>query len=425
MKIKTIDSTYDELLTLPKQKKIHPKKPNIFFRTLLKIVSVPELISVKFKCRKIGMKALKRKQPCLFLMNHSSFIDLKIAASILYPRPFNIVCTLDGFVGKGWLMRNLGCMPTNKFVFDLTLVRNIKHCLHDLKSSVLMFPEAGYSFDGTTTTLPKNLGKFVKMMGVPVVMITTYGAFSRDPLYNNLQKRKVKVSADMEYIITPDEAKEMTDSELQAIIEEKFSFDNFAWQKENGIKITESFRADGLNRVLYKCPDCLAEGQMLGNGITLTCKKCGSTHTLTEDGTLASDSKNAFTHIPDWFAWQRKCVKEEIDSGKYNLDIDVDICALVNTKGLYKIGSGNLRHTKEGFTLTGCDGKLSYTQKPKSSYTLNSDFFWYEIGDVISIGNQEVLYYCFPKSKDDIVTKARLAAEEIFKQVDTHNTANA
>jgi hypothetical protein len=229
----------------------------------------------------------------------------------------------------------------------------------------------------------------------------------------------------MEYIITPDQAKEMTDNELQAIIEEKFSFDNFAWQRENGIKITEPFRADGLNRVLYKCPDCLAEGQMLGNGITLTCKKCGSTHTLTEDGTLASDSKNAFTHIPDWFAWQRKCVKEEIDSGKYNLDIDVDICALVNTKGLYKIGSGNLRHTGEGFTLTGCDGKLSYTQKPKSLYTLNSDFFWYEIGDVISIGNQEVLYYCFPKSKDDIVTKARLATEEIFKQVDTHNTANA
>ena len=422
MKIKTMPLPYEQVAEL-KKAKIHPKKPNIFFRTLLKIVSMPELISVKFKCRKIGMKGLKRKQPCLILMNHSSFIDLKIAASILYPRPFNIVCTLDGFVGKGWLMRNLGCMPTNKFVFDLALVRNIKHCLHDLKSSVLMFPEAGYSFDGTTTTLPSNLGKFVKMMGVPVVMITTYGAFSRDPLYNNLQKRKVNVSADMEYIITPEQAKEMPDNELQSIIEEKFSFDNFAWQKENGIKITEQFRADGLNRVLYKCPKCQSEGQMLGKGITLTCKKCGCTHTLSEDGSLSGEKY--FNHIPDWFKWQRKCVKEEIDGGKYNLDIEVDICALVNTKGLYKIGSGNLKHTVQGFTLTGCDGKLNYVHKPKSSYSLNSDFFWYEMGDVISIGNQDVLYYCFPKTKDDIVTKARLATEEIFKQVDTHNTANA
>ena len=98
MKIKTIDTTYEELLALPKQKRIRPKKPNIFFRTLLKTVSVPELIGVKFKCRKIGMEKLPKKQPCLYLMNHSSFIDLKIAASILYPRPFNIVCTLDGFV---------------------------------------------------------------------------------------------------------------------------------------------------------------------------------------------------------------------------------------------------------------------------------------------------------------------------------------
>ena len=104
---------------LPKKKHQKPLKPNLFFRTLLKTVSLPDLIATRFSCNKIGMEKLGKKEPALFLMNHSSFIDLEIAASVLYPRAFNIVCTSDGFVGKHWLMRQIGCIPTHKFAADL------------------------------------------------------------------------------------------------------------------------------------------------------------------------------------------------------------------------------------------------------------------------------------------------------------------
>lgn len=96
---------------------------------------------------------------------------------------------------------------------------------------------------------------------------------------------------------------------------------------------------------------------------------------------------------------------------------------LVDTKKLYKVGSGVLKHSERGFELHGCDGKLSYIQKPLASYTLNSDFYWYEIGDVISIGNQDVLYYCFPKSGLDVVTKVRLATEEVYKLANKNRVA--
>ncbi|MBR3863461.1 MAG: hypothetical protein IKM42_07415, partial [Clostridia bacterium] len=68
-----------------------------------------------------------------------------------------------------------------------------------------------------------------------------------------------------------------------------------------------------------------------------------------------------------------------------------------------------------GFHLTGCEGKLDYTQDPILSYTLNADFNWYEIGDVISIGTNRALYYCFPKNAGDFAAKARLATEELYK----------
>ena len=98
----------------------------------------------------------------LVLMNHSSFIDLEIASTVLFPRRFNIVCTTDGFIGKNLLMKLIGCIPTAKSVSDPTLIKDMQFALQKKKSSVLMYPEASYSFDGCATPLPRKLGALLK-----------------------------------------------------------------------------------------------------------------------------------------------------------------------------------------------------------------------------------------------------------------------
>ena len=419
MKIKTSVLSYDEVMAKAVAKREKPLRPNLFFRTLLRVASIPDLLFVRFTCHRIGMENLPKDQPCLILMNHSCFLDLEIAATLLFPHPFNIICTSDGFVGKNWLMRQLGCIPTLKFVTDTSLVRDMLYAVRTLRTSILMYPEASYSFDGTATTLPESLGSLLKMLRVPVVLIRTYGAFQRQPLYNGLRKRRVQVTADMEYLLSPEEIEEKSTEELQALLEERFSFDHFRWQQENNIRITEKTRAIGLNRVLYRCPDCLSEGGMKSEGTGITCTCCGRSYTLTEGGTLAAADNGPvrFSHIPDWYRWQRETVRQELEDGTYALDTEVDIFMMVDKSGVYRVGEGHLHHDREGFHLTGCDGKLDYRQKPLSSYSLYSDYYWYEIGDMICIGDQRALYYCFPKGSGDVVAKTRLAAEELYRLV--------
>ena len=174
---------------------------------------------------------------------------------------------------------------------------------------------------------------------------------------------------------------------------------------------------------------------MLGQGTKILCKLCGKAYELTEYGYLkdlkeeSRESKKQddqsketqefldFTHIPDWYHWERECVRQEILSGNYRMNVPVTIYMMVNTDRIYQVGEGILSHSAEGFRLTGCDGRLDYQQEPLASYSLYSDFYWYEIGDVISIGDARVQYYCFPKESGDIVAKARLAAEELYKLV--------
>ncbi len=146
--------------------------------------------------------------------------------------------------------------------------------------------------------------------------------------------------------------------ELDAALDAVFSFDNFREQEENHIAVTEPFRADGLQRVLYQCPHCGREGHMEGKGTTLTCHACGKTYELTPTGYLkAQEGDTEFPHIPDWYAWERENVRKSLLDGSYLLDIPVKIAMMVDYKAIYRVGEGRLRHDANGFRLTGCDGE--------------------------------------------------------------------
>ena len=416
MRIKAKKMPLAEVLALPREKKFTPKKPNIFWRTLLKILSSFDLRKTNFRLEKSGMEKLGKKEPCLILMNHTSFIDLKIAEYSFYPRPLNIVTTFDGFIGLKWLLRQIGCFPTKKFIPERQVLSQMKYCFDELKTSVLMFPEASYSIDGTATTLPMSVGKGLKYFGVPVVTLISSGAYSRQPLFNNLRRRKVNVSAKMEYLLSPAELKTLSVDEINERVKKAFSFDAYAWQKEENVHITEPDRAEGLDRVLYKCPCCKAEGKTVGKGELLTCEACGKVYCLTETGEMqAVDGETEISHIPSWYQWERECVRQDLLSGRYLLDTKVDVFVIVNTKCLYDVGEGRLVHNEDGFKLYDQKGELIHEQKPLFSYSINADFFWYEIGDVVYIGNTDIIYCCVPKDVRNVVAKTRLAAEELYK----------
>ena len=87
MKIKTKELSYEQVLALPPYVHELPRKQSPLFRSLIRWLSFSELWKVHFKCEKVGMEKLDPKEPCLILMNHSSFIDLKIVASLFFKRP--------------------------------------------------------------------------------------------------------------------------------------------------------------------------------------------------------------------------------------------------------------------------------------------------------------------------------------------------
>ncbi len=393
-----------------------PISPTFIMGLAKGIISFPDLRKRKAVLTKVGMEELEGK-PYLLLVTHSSMVDFNLMLKGTHPYKVNNVMTLEGF--KTYtepLMRSLGVLGTRKFVTDLHLVKNMKYCVDKLKNIFVLFPEARYSLDGCTSYLPDSLGKMVRLLGVPVVILKIHGNFVTCPQWNKKNK-KTFVEAEMKPIISAEETKSLSVEEINTRIAENFRYDDYAWQRDNKIVIDHPGRADGLHALLYKCPACKTEHQTDSAGTKLWCNCCKKTWEMDEYGQLhALEGETEFPHIPDWSNWERACVREEIENGTYYFEDEVRIETLPNAWKFYKQGMGKLIQTPEETRV-----ECNYYGEPyvlrrsaKSLESMHIEYDYLGRGDCVDISVPDDSFWCY-LTKRDAVTKISFATEEIHR----------
>ncbi|MCF7924672.1 MAG: hypothetical protein K9L64_06200 [Candidatus Izimaplasma sp.] len=394
-----------------------PKKAKWYWQLLAWFLSLPQTFLYGVKIKKIRMKQLKGGY--LLLCNHNSFFDFKVLTRAIFPRKANYIVSVDGFINREQMMRNVGCVAKRKFVPDISLVKQIKYSIEENKYICALYPEARYSLIGTTAILPESLGKMIKKYKYPVATLIANGHHLHQPIWN-LHKRKVKFESTMTYLLTPEEIKKLSVKEIDKKIKEAFYYNDYQYQLDNNIKIKEKNRADNLHKVLYKCPHCQKENTMIGKGTKLTCKSCNTTYYLDELNLLNNiDGETKFSFIPDWFEWQRQSVKKEIMKDEYQIKTEVYIDALPNSTGFYRLGVGELIHDKRGFHLKAkIDGKIFSVEKPAlSKYGVHIEFNYFGKGDCVIMSTENDTYHLYPVKQDVPVTKYHFAVEELYKYV--------
>ena len=404
---------------------IVPKRQDNFYTSIVYNISrfiLKFIVRGGASLEKINVDDLK--PPYILLCNHTQFVDFFTSFKAVHPYKFNNIATLDGFVGFEKVMTELGCACHRKYTTDISLIRACHKILHDYGDILCMYPEARYSNVGTTAIIPDVVGKLIKKNKVPVVVLLNHGHYLNAPFWDFRQYRKVPFHSTMKQILTVEQIENMTADEINQVIREEMYYDDHAWQKENNIKITEKFRADGLNKVLYKCPHCLSEGKTVGKGIYLTCEECGKKWELTELGEMqAVDGETEFSHIPDWYEWERECVRQEILDGTYKFEDDVLVHSLPGLEFI-DLGEAHVTHDLEnGFVIEGNynDNDYRIQRQTKTLYTLHNEFAFKKLGkiDCFDVSIKDDSFYCIP-SKKDVVTKLMLATEEAYKIVNEH-----
>lgn len=399
--------------------KAPPVRTKWYLRPLTYLLSAPDVAKHKSIITKINTEGLK--PPFVLLCNHNAFLDFKVATKAIFPWRANYVVAIDGFIGREKLLRNVGCICKRKFTNDTMLIRQLIQTIKNGDVAII-YPEARYSLCGTTAVLPESLGKLCKLLNVPVVTLICHGHHINSPFWN-LHDRGVRpTEAEFTQIFDAETLKNTPVSEINQKISEVFRYNDYSWQKEKGIRIKYKGRAEGLHKILYQCPACKTEFKMSSAGTILKCNECGKEWTMTELGELeAVSGVTEFSHIPDWYEWERENVRSEVKAGTYSSGVlPVRVDSLPNAKKFIHLGKGTMVHDMNGFNVKITDKDGDTFEMVKNVPSLYSCHIEYEylgkFGDCVDLNTLTDTWYIYPDPDkcDFSVTKMALATEELY-----------
>ncbi len=394
-----------------------PIKTRIYLLPFLWLAVKLSLIGVKHKIIKENFKTIKGG--CIVVSNHMSFEDVKLLEKIIFPRRSFYISSIDEFVGKEWIMRNLGCIPKKVHFRDMALVRNMIRLLKK-GNIVSLYPEATYSFAGVTNQFDQGLGKLAKLANVPVVVIHEYGSYLYSPRWNTLPKNKeVPIIAHAKMVVTKEEVASLTEKEIQDRINQHFDYNEYQYQRENNIRIHSKTKAHNIHRILYRCPNCQHEKCIEGINNQIYCRNCKATYEIDELSVLKNiNGETVFDSISDWYTWQRESVKQAIHDGTYSITFPVKISRLLNSKlGFDHAFATAIAHQDEkGIVIDGKtlkekeDFHFEYNEKLNSTVHLTYDVKGCQ-ESAFEVHNEQESFLIYPMDGTSII-KIRYAVEE-------------
>ena len=154
----------------------------------------------------------------------------------------------------------------------------------------------------------------------------------------------------------------------------------------------------------------------------LFCGECGKRWRMTELGELeALDGQpTEFSHIPDWYEWERANVRAEVEAGTYDSGLlQVHVDSLPNARKFIRLGNGTMRHDMSGFHVHGTDveGDPFDMEIPVPSlYSVHIEYEYLgKYGDCVDLNTLMDTWYTYPEpSQEFAVTKMALATEELY-----------
>lgn len=318
-----------------------PKKPKL---SILIIADQIARLLYRHKVKLSFKKNVKKlERPSLVLCNHCSFYDFFYAGRIIREERPNFLAARLYFYHKwlGRLMRAYGCVPKSMFTADL---ENAKNCLRMLANNrvIAMMPEARLSTVGRFEGIQDSTYEFIRKSGVTVYTVRVNGNYFAGPKWGDGIRRGSFVELELSPLFAAGETKELTAAEVKERVEAVLAYDEFAWlAKHPEISYRSKTLAEGLENILYLCPQCKKIGTMTTKGHTLRCEACGMETAI--DDRYAFVDKKPFENFAEWYEFQTRETAKQLAA-----DPDFAISSKVELRHSSKDGKEMTRHAGEG-----------------------------------------------------------------------------
>jgi len=257
------------------------------------------------------------QEPFIILGNHSQVYDAFfvsaaakvhirwVAGAVLF-KMFGLKTLLGGWIGG---------IAKQQGRSDLHTIRTISNALKQ-GDNVGLFPEGTRTWDGESIGFDRSTAKLIKILKVPVIIINLEGIYATKPRWAD----KKRVGSPIIRVLPPlpkETIASMTKDELYAYLVENLEFSYRTWQEENRVPFKGKALAEGLQRVLYLCPDCSSYSTLETKKDIIFCTKCGMKARLDAyDQVSTVQGNNPFKDVPQWHSWEQEQLLAHVQSAQ-------------------------------------------------------------------------------------------------------------
>ncbi len=362
-------------------------------------------------------------QPVILLSSHASRLEFIYTLYGFRRKDINMVCGFQNIIKKGIYPLFIRLGVISKYLYQPDFM-SVKHMLGVLKrnGAIGLFPEGIQSTSGSTHPINPATTSFIKRSRANIVVCTTRGAYLATNRYSS-DRKKGYIGVSYSLLFTPEQLEALSEEEIYRQLLEKIRYNDFAFNKAARHKyIGKKPNAFGIDKILYKCPDCNGEHTLYVENDKIVCKSCGFSVRVDEYYDLTDCNRASCpADIDAWYKWQRRCVAEEIKNDAFQMVLQGSLCTLrldklkkpPKNRILLSVGSACL--TNRGLSFTGeMDGQaVNFDFPAESLYSLTCSTKGF-----LEFYHNNDYYMLFPEEKDRCLIKWTLAAEEIHNLYD-------
>ncbi len=255
-----------------------------------------------FKRRVVRNELRGKRGPFVIIANHQCAMDFtNLMASVKQPLHFVISDSFYRTMPVKNIMDKVGVIAKRQFETGVMDMRRMKAVI-DAGQNLVIYPAGLMCEDGLSTPIPEATYRFLKWLGVDIYMARSYGSYFAMPKWAQ-KNRPGRVDIDIYKLFGKEELATVSTEELVRRCDEALMFDAYREQEERLVKFKGGSNIEGLENVLYYCPNCKREFTMkVENGCDIVCSECGFSERCDEYGFLHKTSEvgNEIRYVSDW-----------------------------------------------------------------------------------------------------------------------------
>lgn len=332
------------------------KEPSGFWYGLIRALS--RLLSF-IACRRVVLRNELRdvSGPCVVISNHQMDFDF-----------INLICATRrkmSFVASKAIISTLpipsadekmGLITKLQFQTEPNDIKRMKSVL-DSGGILVIYPSGLMSKDGTETPVPEATYRFLRWLNADIYAAKNYGTYFLMPRWTR-KLRTGKTYIDIYKLFSREELKAVSSEELRRRTDEVLCFDAYREQERFKVEYSGGDNLEGIEDMLYVCPNCGTEFSMQVRGhSTICCSSCGYEESADRMGFLHNKKGigREIRYVSDWNRWIIDRLREEIRAiPGYRLSLETKLEKLIN--GRYtEVGAGTVSVSAQGVELDGDD----------------------------------------------------------------------